>query len=144
MATTKKSDVPRRGAGKSITNWEDSELYKSAYELVGYTYLILPKLPKVARPTLGQQVENRTLSVMRQVIEIGSYHNRDRRFEMLASLDADLKTLCVLIRIANKLYAKQITSQNREAWIRKLTAVIVIVIGWGQRLNGQKVDKKPF
>jgi hypothetical protein len=140
--TTKNSTAPRRGADKSLKNWEDSELYKKAYELVVYTYIILPKLPKVARPTLGRQIENRTLSVMRSVIEIGSYHNRERRFEMLAALDADLKVLCVLARVANKHHVKQITIQNREAWIRKLSDVIVIVIGWGQKLSGQKVNQE--
>jgi hypothetical protein len=139
---TKKPHAPRRGADKSLKNWEDSELYKKAYELVIYTYIILPKLPKVARPTLGEQIENRTLSVMRSVIEIGSYHNRERRFEMLAALDADLKVLCVLARVANKHYTKQITAQNREAWLRKLSDIIVIVIGWGQKLSGQKVNQE--
>jgi hypothetical protein len=122
---------------KQIKKWDESDFYKKAYQLVEYTYILLPKFPKVTRFTLAAQIENRTLAVMRQVIEIGSYHNRQRRFSMLAELDADLRVLCVLARVSNRCYKREITVQNREAWLRKLTELIYITVGWGQRL---KVD----
>jgi len=137
-----RSARPKGKSTEKLGSWEDSELYKRAYALVEYTYLLLVKLPKVARPALGTQIETITLSVMRQVIEIGSFHNKDRRFEMLSILDADLKVLCVLARVVNKHYPKQISAQNREAWLKKLTELIVIEIGWAQKLRGQKDIKK--
>jgi hypothetical protein len=127
--------VGRKREAKKLTNWEDSALYKKAYELVEYTYVLLVKLPKVARPTLGWQIENATLSVMEQVVKIGSFHNRNRRFEMLSQLDADLKVLCVLARVVNKHYPKQVSAQNREAWLGELTDLVVITVGWGKRLK---------
>jgi len=120
------------------TALDDFVMYKKAYELMEYTYLLLVKLPKVARPTLGAQIEKYTLSVMAQVIEIENYNNRERRYEMLCELDTDLKVLCVLARVANKHYKKQISDKNIEAWCRKLTEIITIAFGWGQKLRGKK------
>ena len=93
MGDTEKNTVARsaRPGGKRTkkaldkTALDDFIMYKRAYELTEYTYLLLVKLPKVARPTLGVQIENYTLSVMAQVIEIENYNNRERRYEMLWS-----------------------------------------------------------
>jgi hypothetical protein len=58
-------------------------------------------------------------------------------FQLLSKLSNDLEILTILVRTATKLSNKQITPQNREAWVRKLAELTIIIIGWGKKVKAQ-------
>jgi hypothetical protein len=107
---TKTSTKPRKPAPPR------SKLRGLCSKLLEHTFLLGEKFVSREKNSLGTEIKNTAIQIMRTAIAIDSYHYRNHRLELYLKIDADLKLLCELIPIAY--YRRCISSTNRDAWIR--------------------------
>lgn len=107
---------------------ESLMIYKQYVEMIYYTLTIIMKYPKSERFSLAQDTKNITYDGMKCIIYAQKEFNKKERLKYLNKLDADLKLIKVMVRIAHK--KKYINSKNYTAWSKKITNISNLMGGW--------------
>lgn len=103
-------------------------IYKQYVEMVYYTLNIILKFPEKENFTLVQDIKNVTYEGLYNIIYAQKEYNKRSRLAYLNKLDANLKMLKVLTRVAHK--KKYITSKNYLAWSKKIANLSNLMAGW--------------
>ena len=103
-------------------------IYKQYIQLIYYTENILKKYPKFERYGIVTHIRNNTYEGMKYIILCYKENDKKYKLSYLRKLDADLKMLCILIRISKM--NKYISNNNFIAWIKKITNITNLMVGW--------------
>ena len=107
---------------------EELKIYKEYLELIYYTENILKKYPKSERFSLVNHIKNNTYDGLKYIILSYKDYSKKNKYLYLNKLDVNLRMLCVLIRISKR--NKYINSNNYTAWIKKITNINNLLLGW--------------
>jgi hypothetical protein len=102
---------------------ESLKIYKEYMELIRYSYVVIDK---VKNEYLKNSIMDVTIKGMENIIRAGKSYKY--KLDYLNDLDANLKILKVLVRITYK--NKYLSKQNLNAWIRKITNITNMLLGW--------------
>jgi hypothetical protein len=109
-------------------------------KLLRHTFLMGEKFTKKEKMSLGNEIKNTAIRIVRVAILIDGYHNRDRRFELYLKIDEELKLLCELIPIAY--HRRCITQQNRDAWVKMALDIDNIAMGQVLKMDKEKKGRE--
>ena len=104
------------GQLKIQQKWED---------MAGYAYVVLRHIPKSERFTLGAEIRTGIWKGLRLIVKANAVRNR---LPMLYELDAEIKTLLALMRVAYGL--KIMPSKKYEILSGKLVELGKMLGGW--------------
>ncbi|MEX2354371.1 MAG: diversity-generating retroelement protein Avd, partial [Candidatus Woykebacteria bacterium] len=76
----------------------DIPIFQKTYDFVKELYLVLPKLPKRQRYTLGQRLDNLSIEFLESIILAG--RAEAEKLSLLKKADSKLETLKILLRLA--------------------------------------------
>lgn len=107
---------------------ENLLIYKSCFNLIYYSEMILEKFPKLERNMLVKDIREECFDIMRTIIKTHKEIARTKKIYYLNEIDIKLKLLKVFVRLSYK--KKYITSKNYGAWSRKITAINNLVFKW--------------
>ena len=107
---------------------DELKIYKQYVEMIYYTEMILKKYPKSERFSLVTSIKNKTYEGLECIIRVYKVFEKKEKYKYLNELDVYLKTLKVLIRVSYK--NKYISSKNYSAWIKKITNINNLMLGW--------------
>jgi hypothetical protein len=115
-------------------------IYKTASQLLNYTYTIIEKFPKSEKNGLQYDIRSRTNAVVELLLEAISYSGKDNREQILRKIDIKLKMLGILIEYAY--HKRYITDKNLDAWANRLYQLDNEVVVWARNIEKKGVKYK--
>ena len=107
---------------------ENLIIYKSCFNLIYYSEMILKKFPKIERNLLIKDIRDTNKKIMELIIKSYKEINKNKKYYYLNEIDINLKLLKVLVRLSYK--NKYINSNNYSAWCNKITNINNLLFKW--------------
>ncbi len=108
----------------------DLIIYQKAYDLLLWLYPAVNKFPKSQRFVLGQQIENKALSVLQSIIRANL--ERDK-IPALREMSVELDELRILIRLSKDL--RLISIKQYEIAAEKMNEIGKLLSGWTNKFS---------
>lgn len=103
---------------------EDLIIYKKYNDFIYYLYILLDKIPKYEKTSIGIDIRN--IMILNLELIISMYKKKD--YKLLINIDTNLLILQNLVRILYK--RKYISIKNYKAFSNKITILRKLVGGY--------------
>lgn len=109
---------------------ENLIIFQKWYDLALWLYPIINKFPQKQRFVLGQQIQNESLEILKNIIEANQDNGKG---PALGKISIGLDKMRVLIRLSKDL--RFLSVKQYEAAAERLNEVGRILNGWARKFN---------
>ena len=110
---------------------EELKVFQDSEFLLKYIYKITQKYPKYEKNALVSDNKRQSFDITKNIVYAQKVENLENKINYLSIVDADLKTLLVLVRISYK--NKYINSQNYSSWSKIIARIDNSITAWERR-----------
>lgn len=110
---------------------EELKVFQDSEFLLKYIYMITQKYPKYEKNALVSDIKRQSFDITKNIVYAQKVENLENKINYLSIVDADLKTLLVLVRISYK--NKYINSQNYSSWSKIIARIDNSITAWERR-----------
>ena len=103
---------------------EDLLIYKKYNDFIYYVYLLLDKIPKYEKTSIGIDIRNKLILNLELIIKM----YKTKEYNLLLQIDTNMLILKNLVRVLYK--RKYITLKNYKAFSNKVTELSKMVRGY--------------
>lgn len=114
-----------------ITMLDNLLIYKKYNDFIYYVYILLDKIPKYEKTSIGIDIRNILIKNLELIITI----YKTRNYNLLIKIDTNLLILQNLVRVLYK--RKYITIKNYKAFSTKITEISKMVGGYYKKYQNQ-------